>query len=334
MIELNALSAAEQQSVLVTFNPAWVLREDQEKCALEHGATGTQLVVNGTAFAILNRINACRTARRTVGELCHELAQETGAELTQVLPDIVELFIQLSAHQVISLSEVDEIEMRANLLSKLSAAALPDGKTAHPFDFFDAIFCINVSTQQRRWQRMQERFANLGISERVIRYPAFVTPDSHHVGCTLTHRRIIEIAQHHNLDNVLVFEDDALILDSLLQCLPKSLAELQPEDWNLFYLGGWLGAGRNRSLPGKSSLSSACRVTCTHAIAYHRRVFEKVLKDIPNDVVGMIDWCESELAIDQYLCRRVDSSFVAVPTLCAQKQTLRYEAAELRDRFA
>ncbi|MBW1615260.1 MAG: glycosyltransferase family 25 protein [Deltaproteobacteria bacterium] len=93
----------------------------------------------------------------------------------------------------------------------------------NPFFYFDAIYCINLDAAERRWQEMQKRFEKLGIVDRVRRFSAIETPESHHIGCALSHRAIIEKAEKYNFKNVLIFEDDAIFLDNILELLKKSI---------------------------------------------------------------------------------------------------------------
>jgi len=53
----------------------------------------------------------------------------------------------------------------------------------HPFDFFAAIYCLNLDHQPDRWENGCRRFAALDIAARVERFPAISTPGNHHVGC-------------------------------------------------------------------------------------------------------------------------------------------------------
>ena len=200
----------------------------------------------------------------------------------------------------------------------------------NPFSFFDAIFCINVTSDTQRWSDIQIRFQKLGIADRVIHFPAVETPISHHIGCTLTHRHLIALAKHHQFDNILVFEDDALMLENVNELLPLSTQELNETDWKLFYLGGCLRYNVDRDIPDKQHLKFAKALTCTHAIAYHHRVYEKILMDIPDNLIDMDPWMRAHAAIDQYLTAQIPDGYLAYPTLSAQPQTLQWENPTLQ----
>ena len=208
-----------------------------------------------------------------------------------------------------------------------------EAELANPFHYFDAIYCINLKAGLSRWRQMELRFEELGIAHRVRRFEAIETPENQHIGCTLSHREIVRVAAQQNLASVLVFEDDALILDDLLDHLRCSLVELAQTDWQLFYLGGCLRDQVDRTIAGLNHLHRATTVTCTHAIAYHRRSYQKILSEIPDSTESIIPWIKKEQAIDQYLMNHIDQGYLAFPTLCAQMQTMGWEQPELKERY-
>jgi hypothetical protein len=206
----------------------------------------------------------------------------------------------------------------------------------NPFWFFDAIFCINLDRRTDRWEAVQRRFEHLGIQERVRRFPAIETPERHHTGCTLSHREIIAAAKAMGLENVLIFEDDVRFLEGTRWCLRSSLDELSMQPWDLFYLGGYRWEpGPIRLAEGCQHLGVAGQITTNHAIAYHRRVFDRVLHDIPSTVDEVAEWCRTHRAIDQYTSRglRDRARFVAVPVVATQPNILGHEDADFRDCF-
>ena len=61
-----------------------------------------------------------------------------------------------------------------------------------PFDYFDAIYCINLDYRRDRWNEVKIEFEEMGILDRVIRFSAIRTPENGHLGCFLSHRAIIQ----------------------------------------------------------------------------------------------------------------------------------------------
>lgn len=224
----------------------------------------------------------------------------------------------------------------------LGEAAVEEGLAAYqaearnPFTAFDAITCVNLDDRPDRWERVQIRLAALGIPpERVHRQPATPTPGNHHIGCALSHRQAIQQAHTDGLESVLVLEDDAVFLNGATWVLRRALAEIQSRPWSLFYLGG---ADWGRTFPrvdGCDHLEAITGVTTTHAIAYHRSVFTRLLGELPDTVEGMSAWIQRDIALDQYLARWDEPGcYRIVPVIAAQEGQLDLVAEDLRDQFA
>lgn len=194
-----------------------------------------------------------------------------------------------------------------------------------PFDFFSDIRCINLNSATQRWAAMAQRFEKLRIDQRVRRFPAVATPSNHHIGCALSHRRIVEEASEQGRQSVLVFEDDSLFLDRILEVLAGAVDELKQIEWHLCYLGAFRWEGDLDPEPGCNHLDRARNVTCTHAIAYSALAYPRILADLPADVTGMEEWLKKEGGIDQYL-RKIDGAVVVHPPVATQPFMLPYEA--------
>ena len=190
-------------------------------------------------------------------------------------------------------------------------------------------------SNETRWAEMQQRFEHLGIADRVRRFSAIKTPESHHIGCALSHRRIIEEARRQALDNVLVFEDDAIFLEGTTWCLRRSLADLSDRDWDLLYLGGCRWGAPLALVRGCEYLEIAGGLTCSHALAYRHTAFEQILGDLPDTVEEMEGWCTQHLAIDQYLMNALPDRerFLTVPPVATQAQIRSFETKVYRDAF-
>jgi hypothetical protein len=194
---------------------------------------------------------------------------------------------------------------------------------AGPFHFFDAIYCINVDGQTDRWEAMQRRFRKLGIDRGVRRFAAAETPLNHHIGCALSHRRIIAEAKQQQLKTVLVFEDDARFSSDAADVLALSLRELEGREWQLLYLGGYRDASSLLNITGCQHLLSPGLISCTHAIAYHHTVYDAILNAVPENAVDLAMWVRTHLAIDQFYTRSLKpSSFLTWPVIATQESIL------------
>lgn len=178
----------------------------------------------------------------------------------------------------------------------------------NPFDYFDAIYCMNLDERTDRWEHSLKQFEKLGISDRVERFSAIKCSDLktrneladlHYggyfrpnyrfplpgaVGNHLGHREIIKLAKKRGLKNVLVFEDDFNVLDNWNETLNCALGELDNFDWHLFYLGWgfWFGKKKLIRECGECLLKHFSHakqrgVTKTHAIAYNSTIFDYLI---------------------------------------------------------
>jgi hypothetical protein len=212
------------------------------------------------------------------------------------------------------------------------AAGNEPGIAAGPFHFFDAIYCINLDRQPERWATMQRRFGKLGIERGVRRFPAASTPINHQIGCALSHRRLIDEARRQGFETVLAFEDDARFSADAAEVLGHSLRELADLDWQLLYLGGYSRTNEFAQVPGCPHLSIPKLITCTHAIAYHRSVFEAILDAIPESPIDVAVWVGRHLAIDQFYAFSLPGSrYLTQPVIATQDNLLPVETREFPD---
>jgi GR25 family glycosyltransferase involved in LPS biosynthesis len=146
----------------------------------------------------------------------------------------------LLIHDELGLDPEPVIRHFEEFLGKDTAQAMirtVQAELTSPFHFFDAIYCIDLDRQEHRWEAMQRRLRKLGIERKVRRFSAAETPLNHHIGCALSHRRIVAEAKQQQLKTVLVFEDDARFSPDAAEVLALSLRELEGLAWQLLYLG-------------------------------------------------------------------------------------------------
>lgn len=205
-------------------------------------------------------------------------------------------------------------------------------EAGNPFDFFDAIYCINLASEKERWLRLQRRLRRLGIEHRVRRFEAIETPTSHHIGCALSHRAIVAEAKNKGYRNVLVLEDDVLFHDKALEYLTRSLDELAGQQWQVFYLGGMKWGRRYGKLPHCDCLERPEGMTCAHALAYHETFYDRLLQDLPSDIEGMSLWIKNHAGIDQYLPRQ-GGLVVMSPVIATQATILASEDEDQQGDF-
>jgi hypothetical protein len=203
---------------------------------------------------------------------------------------------------------------------------------ASPFNAFAAIVCLNSDTQPQRWATMRIRFEQLGIAGYVRRIPTTDTPDNPEIGRALSHRKALKLAHEHNLDSVLVIEDDAVFLQGAIWVLRRGMRELQHRRWSLCCLGTGPGASHRR-LKGCCYLAAGQAIT-SEGLAYHRRVYDRLLAELPEDQMEMRAWINDHQSITSYLAATVTTeTFSTTPPITAPEDQLPWVDADLRDQF-
>lgn len=235
----------------------------------------------------------------------------------------------------LNLDETDIVNHFKKALGPSVEAEISQAQTEvnNPFCLFDAVYCINLDEQADRWQSMERRFAHLGIDWLVRRFSAIKTPASHHIGCALSHRQIIAEAKKHGLKHVLVFEDDAIFHRDTLHFLALAVEELKQQTWELFYLGGYRWGEKFRLAPGCEYLETVKLMSCTHAVAYHHTIYDRILADLPTDEGAMTTWLQDHAGIDQYLAYLDIDKYITRPALATQPFLASKEDPTYRDRF-
>ena len=226
----------------------------------------------------------------------------------------------------------DEFE-RIGIVSSFEAVLEKATREAtSPFSFFDGIFCKNLDSATKRWAESARRHERLEIAWQVERFSAVVTPENHYRGGTLSFRQIIAEGRQRGYEHVLILEDDAIFIDDAAAVMKAAAAELPSLEWDLCYLGACVWSQKFPFLPGSGVLQECGPVTCTHAVAVHRRAFDRILADIPSGGEEFDQWLSEWLACDQYLFRRIaDGTFRAVitsPRLATQPPLLYYDNAD------
>ena len=216
-------------------------------------------------------------------------------------------------------------------------------QVANPFSYFDAIFALNLDEATDRWEELEHRLRVLDIAWRVERFPAVATPDNHHRGCAISWRAMIAEADRRGYQHVLVLEDDVVFLDDTLAVLDQACAELADQAWDLCFLGACVHSQTFPMAEGCRALQECGPVTCTHALAVHRRAFAQILADIPDPADGDGDafdaWLDDQTAIDQYLSAAILAgrfrALITTPRVATQPALRGYADGDLAlaDRY-
>ena len=75
-------------------------------------------------------------------------------------------------------------------------------------------------------------------------------------------------------------------------------------------------------------------MTCAHAVAYHRSIYDRILSEVPSSPAGMEDWLKTHHGIDQYYAFSLtDGKFLVSPVIATQPSILQMENENVRGRL-
>jgi GR25 family glycosyltransferase involved in LPS biosynthesis len=113
-------------------------------------------------------------------------------------------------------------------------------------------------------------------------------------------------------ENVLIFEDDVLFTDEAVESLSKSVSDLSGQDWDMFYLGVSVDAGRSNESPAferiTNSLLRCKNCQCLHAVAYNTKILPHLLKMVP-DKNFILNWLAHNKSIDWWIMENIQENF-------------------------
>ena len=271
----------------------WEFIEIDGVICLSHKLLGANLNVNATTGLVLEQCNGFDS----VDTIVKSLVERFPDYANEIKIDVLAVFARLAQEGVISF----RIKQSNELLT-----AIRD-RRANPFYYFDAIFCINLDSAKSRWHQAKNQYKLLGIEERVTRFSAVETPQNHHVGCALSHRRIIQKAMEEGLQNILVLEDDAMFDVNSLENLANNIGEIGELEWDVLHLGGCYWGTQHTNVAGCVHLKEVTEgrrgPTTTHAVAYNKSVYTNLLEKYPESTLKPKDYIDHPRrpAIDQYL---------------------------------
>ena len=158
----------------------------------------------------------------------------------------------------------------------------------NPFEFFSAIYCINLDTRPDRWSQVQKEFDNVGI-KNVIRVSGKIFDrfnDNKRNACVgnhLSHAYCIEMSYNLYHQNCLIFEDDVQFLydKNTTWDIMRQIIEELPDNWDMLYLGG--NMDKYKAYRFSEHLVKVDGILSTHAYSINRNIMQKLIiinKDI------------------------------------------------------
>jgi hypothetical protein len=115
-------------------------------------------------------------------------------------------------------------------------------------EYFQRVYIINLRHRKDRRREMSRELGKIGLSFRSpgVRLFEAVRPDVQDSfpsigarGAFLSHLSILKEASTQNLQTILIFEDDLNFVPDFSERIGTVVAELEREDWSVFY-GGYV----------------------------------------------------------------------------------------------
>jgi GR25 family glycosyltransferase involved in LPS biosynthesis len=209
-------------------------------------------------------------------------------------------------------------------------------------DFFSEAFYINLDSRPDRKTIFEEELKKYGLETFVKRFSGCIPKldDVYgdnakmsyrkHGACGRSHKNIVQYAKEKNLDNVLIFEDDAIFYndgeESGIKLVESALDTLADTPiWDLFYMGGIIIQDEINEPNGNLLLVE--NVLTTHAWAINKKCYDYVLKYRPGDGYEK----EFDSPIDGCLGRHIDLNKYLVYPLAVYQRENTISDCDLRD---
>lgn len=192
-----------------------------------------------------------------------------------------------------------------------------------PFEYFDAIYCINMLHRTDRRLLVSKEFLKVWILEKIIFFPWISVPNNWHLWCFLSHILILKEASLKKYKHVLVFEDDVeFVCFDPLQ-VQEYINTLSAKNWDIFYFGcSFFHMDMPYLKPDTKGLYRVFWWRGTHAIAYSQSFYEVFLSHLndftPESIVQKYG------AFDAYFSKYIQQEvFAYMPTnvLCKQRES-------------
>ncbi len=206
----------------------------------------------------------------------------------------------------------------------------------HPFwDLVAGVYVINLDQRADRWEKIQHDVSSLIPADKITRSPAVLgrelpgygqRPWFHgrsrdktwaaRGGCTLAHRRALELGASQSDRPILILEDDIFFTPETASVLPKLGEWLRDHsgEWDICYLGYTDPAGPTRQLadlPAGYSLHEVFGCNCAHAYVVNPRVRADLLSRLPRtDTIW--SWLSRNRAVDRWYLRTLGRRFRVV----------------------
>jgi GR25 family glycosyltransferase involved in LPS biosynthesis len=177
--------------------------------------------------------------------------------------------------------------------------------------FFKESYVINLSTRKDRYIEFEHMIRQHNVGN-ITRFDAVLNKDDGAAGCAASHIGVIKLAKERGLENVLIFEDDAIFVNNFEGNINSVLSELSFNKWGMFYLGCRLISPASKVSKHIAKTSGAYT---THAYAVHHSLYDTILSYKTSPLIKAIDVFYSIMAKNQDV-------YCAIPNLVSQRPSV------------
>lgn len=103
-------------------------------------------------------------------------------------------------------------------------------------DYFDEVLCINLKRRRDRWEHVEDQCKRHALT--VKKFVGLDYLNWGNMGCTMSHRLVLEHIMANRIPRTLVLEDDFKCVHDDCQKRFSDMIGLVPADWDFIYLGG------------------------------------------------------------------------------------------------
>jgi len=144
------------------------------------------------------------------------------------------------------------------------------------YDFFELIYCINLTSRRDRARKMKREFIKIGINQKAKLISATLDARSPSRGCAFSHISCIKKAQKLGAKNVLILEDDIEFIEPpFTETVKAALGQLQNyPNWDILFLSCLLTSPSYLIEPNLIKVAGAYT---PHAYCVNSKMFDKII---------------------------------------------------------
>ena len=180
-------------------------------------------------------------------------------------------------------------------------------------------FYINLEHRTDRKAYVEDQLKNIGIN--APRFNA-IKMENGAIGCSMSHLKLLQMAQQNKLDHILIVEDDITFLDpELFKTQFKKFMELHGKNWDVILLGG-------NNMPPYEKIDETCikvsRCQTTTGYLVNGHYINALLTNIKMGLNNLLKHPENHknFAIDKFwfVLQKMSRWYLITPPTVIQRQ--------------